>query len=321
MRVLNSEIEVSNPEWRMADVAKRTGVNSRYWARAGETALDLGEQASLRLLNRLHVSPDRIDAVLFCTQSPDYLMPPNACLLQARLKVPKTSAAFDFSLACSGFVYGLYIAKALIESGSAKTVLLITAETYSKLMNRNDRGPASLFGDGAAATLISEGRQSIGRVLLGTDGSTPQVFSIPEGGARLPRTAESSTVQSDVAGNLRSADQIHMDGAAVLAFVQREVVPFVKETLAVLNIAMADLDLVVFHQASRAALEMLRTRLDVPAEKMVVHLSDVGNTVSASIPMALRAAEQEGRLHSGMKVLLVGFGVGLSWGACVVDWP
>jgi 3-oxoacyl-[acyl-carrier-protein] synthase-3 len=318
--VTNAELDAAHPGWRMAEVVRRTGVESRRWCGPDETALDLAVAACRRLLERTGTPPTTVDAILFCTQSPDYVMPPNACILQARLGVSRATAAFDFSLACSGFVYGLYLAKALIESGAAKRVLLVTAETYSKLFNHDDRGPATLFGDGAAATLIVGGEVRIGRVLVGTDGASPDVFCVPAGGARTPRTSSSAMPQDQPFGGLRSPEQIVMDGAAVLAFVQRDLVGFVREALTEFDTTLDGVDLVVFHQASKAALDILAMKLDIPDAKMFRYLAHVGNTVSASIPMALRAAEDQRRLVKGMRVLVVGFGVGLSWGACIITW-
>jgi 3-oxoacyl-[acyl-carrier-protein] synthase-3 len=318
--VTNEDLAREHPDWRMAVVARRTGVLSRRWCEPHETALDLAVTASAALFERVARKPEDVDAILFCTQTPDFVMPPNACLLQARLGIPSSAAALDFSLACSGFLYGLYLARGLICSGSARTILLVTAETYSKLFSPDDRGPATLFGDGAAATLITDDRRGIGPVVLGTDGSAHAMFYVPAGGTRHPSTPETCAPVTDRFGNRRSAEQLVMHGAAVLAFVDREVVPFVRRAMAQLSVRWADLDLAVFHQASRATLELLATRLDVPADKMFSNLERVGNTVSASIPMALRDAADQGRLQSGAKVLVVGFGVGMSWGACVLTW-
>jgi 3-oxoacyl-[acyl-carrier-protein] synthase-3 len=318
--VTNAELDADHPTWRMADVVRRTGVESRRWCAPGETALELAVAACERLLSNAAIKRGEIDGILFCTQTPDYVMPPNACLLQARLGLSRTTAAFDFSLACSGFVYGLYLAKALIESNAAKNILLVTAETYSKLFSHDDRGPATLFGDGAAATLIGRGSGAIGKVLLGTDGSDPEIFCVPAGGARMPSTPESGELQPDQFGNSRAADHIFMDGAGVLAFVQRDLPGFVTRALSDFGTTLEEIDLVVFHQASKTALELLARKLNISQDKMFVHLKDIGNTVSASIPIALKAAEDQGRLTNGMKVLVVGFGVGLSWGACVIVW-
>lgn len=318
--VTNDELEREHPDWRMAVVARRTGVLSRRWCEPHETSLDLAITATSALFARVDRTAAEVDTILFCTQTPDFVMPPNACLLQARLGIPSSAAALDFSLACSGFLYGLYLARGLIGSGSARTVLLVTAETYSKLFSRDDRGPATLFGDGAAATLITDDAVGIGRVLLGTDGSAHAMFYVPAGGSRHPSTPETCAPVTDRFGNRRSAEQLVMLGAAVLAFVDREVVPFVRRAMSELGVGWADLDLVVFHQASLATLDLLAARLDIPRDKMFTNLERVGNTVSASIPMALRDAADQGRLQAGAKVLVVGFGVGMSWGACVLTW-
>ena len=318
--VTNDEIARAHPDWRLQILEKRTGVRERHLAAPGETALDLAERAADGLLTRTGVDRSAIDVLLFCTQTPDHPMPPNACLLQDRLGLPTTVAALDFTLACSGFVYGLYLAKSLVTSGAARTVLLVTADTYSSLISPDDRGAFTLFGDGAAATLVSEGTPGLEEFLLGTDGSGAACFVVPAGGAREPRTAVAAAPGGDGAGSVRSREQIHMDGPAVLAFVQREVPRNVRALLTAAGHGIADVDLVIFHQASQLALDHLTRELGVPAEKHFANLERVGNTVSASLPIALRDAELAGRLRSGDRVLLVSFGVGLSWGSCLLRW-
>ncbi len=318
--VTNAELAAAHPEWRMSEVALRSGVESRRWCEPGETALDLGVTASQRLLAQAGLDPSDIDAVLFCTQTPDFVMPANACLLQARLGLPTSTPTIDFTHACSGFVYGLYLAKALVESASARRVLFVTAESYSKWFNANDRGPATLFGDGAAAALVSEGPEGISPVALGTDGKGAGIFCVPAGGARRPRSAESAVERADPYGNRRTPENLLMDGAAVLAFVGRVIPEFVRRFMAESGETWDTIDLVVFHQGSRLALESLAERLQIPREKVFTNLESVGNTVSASIPIALWDAHAAGRLRPGMRVLLVGFGVGMSWGACTIRW-
>ncbi len=319
-RVTNAMLADLHPSWRMEQVALRTGVLERAWCDESETALDLAEAACRKVLTRMDVAAGDIDAVLFCTQSPDYVMPPNACLLQARLGLPKSTAALDFGLACSGFIYGLYLAKALIVSGAARRLLLVTAETYSKWMHRDDRGPTTLFGDGAAATLVTGGRDGIGPLATGTDGGQGSVFMIPAGGARQPRSEATMRPVTDPSGNVRTAEDIYMDGGAVLDFVKKEIGGFTQRFLEHSGVTMAMIDLVIFHQASQVTLDHLHRALHVPLEKRFGNLALVGNTVSASIPMAVRDAELQGVLKPGMLLLLVGFGVGLSWGGCLVTW-
>lgn len=316
--VTNRELASAHPDWDIDRVAVKTGVLERRWATEDETSLDLGERAAATLLERF--GSDEIDALLFCTQTPDHPMPPNSTLLQTRLRLPKSIAALDFTLACSGYVYGLWLADSLVRSGAARRVLLVTAETYSKLMHENDRGPVTLFGDGGAATLVGTGSGRIGSFELGSDGAHSEAFEVPAGGARQPRTADTCVVRVDDHGGNRSAEHLHMQGQKVLDFVKREVPKCIDRLLQRERIQLDDIALVVSHQASKMSLNYLRRALRIPSEKMFEHIETVGNTVSASIPIALHAAESAGRLRAGDRILLVGFGVGLSWGATIVTW-
>lgn len=316
----NSEIAERHPNWRMPEVARRTGVVSRHVAESSETALDLAEVACQKLLSGNRAGGVQIRAILFCTQTPDYIMPPNACLLQDRLGLPTSVAALDFTLACSGYVYGLFLAKSMVTSGAVDSVLLVTADTYSKLISPDDRGPYTLFGDGAAATLIQPGSEGIHDFVLGTDGSQAACFIVEAGGARVPRDIMTTGVRVDRSGNKRSREQIKMNGPAVLAFVQRDIPGAVSSLLGRSGTTIQDLDVVVFHQASQLATDYLAQTLGIREDQLYQNIARVGNTVSASIPIALRDAEIEGRLSAGDKVLLVGFGVGLSWGACLLTW-
>lgn len=319
-QVSNAELARLHPQWRMNQVVLHSGVENRHWCESSETALDLAEAACRNLARRTDFELEHVDVVLFCTQSPDYVMPPNACLLQHRLGLPRTVAALDYSLACSGFIYGLYLAKALVQSGAAKHVLLVTAETYSKWIHPDDRGPVTLFGDGAAATIVSAGEPGIGGFALASDGGGAACFMIPAGGARLRRSPETGQPKTDQSGNVRTAEDIYMNGAAVLDFVKKEIPALVRTLLDQEKLTLDDLDLVVFHQGSQLTLDHLHKALRIPRHKQFHNIAKVGNTVSASIPLALREAQMQGRLKPGMSVMLIGFGVGLSWGGCIVNW-
>jgi len=319
-KVSNAELAELHPEWQMTQVVLRTGVESRYWCGRDETALDLAEAACRKLMSRAGVDLTQVEVLLFCTQSADYVMPPNACLLQHRLGLPRTVAALDYPLACSGFIYGLYLASSLVKSQAARQVLLVTAETYSKWCHPDDRGPTTLFGDGAAVTLVSEGKPAIGDFLFSTNGSGASCFFVPAGGARMPRSEETRRPMKDQNGNIRTLENIHMDAAGVLDFVKRDVPALVRRLLERTGLTLGDLDLVLFHQSSKVTLDYLNEALRIPAHKQVSNIVGVGNTVSASIPMALRDAELKGVLGPGMRLMLVGFGVGLSSGACLVNW-
>ncbi len=322
-RVSNADLARQHPDWEMDKIAERAGVFERRICAADETALDLGERASEALLERLEVPRAEVDALIMCTQTPDYIMPPNACLLQHRLELPTAIPAFDFTHACSGFVYGLFMANSLIVSGAASSILLVTADTYSRRLHPEDRSTVTLFGDGGAATLVrsaAEGQGEIGEFCMGTDGGNAEIFAIEAGGARVPRSPETAAPRVDQGGSVSSREHINMDGTRVLAFVRKRVPALVHELLAKTKLSLDDIDLVIFHQGSAMTLDYVERWLSIPPEKTFRNIATVGNTVSASIPIALRDAERAGRLQKGMRVMLVGFGVGLSWGACLVNW-
>lgn len=318
--VTNDELDQLHPDWSIHEVAKRTGVLTRFICGQDETALDLAVEACEKLFQSEIVAPKDVGAIIVCTQSPDYIMPPNATLLQHRLGLPLSVAAFDYSLACSGFIYGLFLAKALIESQSLDNILLVTAEAYSKIIHPGDRGTMALFGDGAAVTLLRQGSKGVGGLVLGTDGSGGDRFIVPAGGSRIPRSSETCVEMLNAMGNVRTQENIHMDGPAVMTFVKQRIPGCVTDLLNQTGYTQDDISLFIFHQGSAMALAYLENALNIPKEKTYRNLARVGNTVSASIPIAVRDAQLEGLIVPGSRVLLTGFGVGFSWGACIVEW-
>jgi 3-oxoacyl-[acyl-carrier-protein] synthase-3 len=317
----NDDLKAAYPDWDFAHLEKRTGVLRRHVAAQDETALDFAVRASEQLIERGSLRPEQIDAVIFCTQSPDYVMPPNACLLHGRLGLPASTLAFDMTLACSGYIYGLQLGASLIRSGAARRVLLATADTYTRFIHPGDRATRCLFGDGGAVSILAESPNGRGirDIRCGTAGTHYDKFIVPAGGMRVPRSAETSRQTVDRSGNVRTAEHIRMDGLGVLSFFNATVPASVREILSRNAISIDDVDLFIFHQASQIALESLMNALKIPREKMVYDLADTGNLVSASIPVALSRALQSGRAREGQLVLLCGFGVGLSWGAALVD--
>lgn len=298
--VTNEELARDFPDWSVEKIAAKTGIRRRPVAAPGERASDLAAAAARKLFASGACRPDEVDFLLLCTQSPDHALPTTACLLQDRLGLPTSAGALDFNLGCSGFVYGLSLAKGLVETGQASNVLLLTAETYSKYLHPQDRGVRALFGDAAAATLVQArpepaagGLPWIGPFVFGTDGRGKEHLIV-------------------------AGEHLHMNGPEVFSFTLRAVPPAVGALLARAGRSMADVDLFVFHQANRYMLEHLRDKLGIPPEKFVVALSDCGNTVSSTIPIALKEAAGAGALPPGRLVMLVGFGVGYSWGATLV---
>lgn len=313
--VTNEMLVDENPTWDMRRVVTRTGVESRHIARPDETAYDLARDACDRLLAEHPEARERIGAILFCTQSGDYLLPPDSTLLHGHLGLDDDVFALDFNLACSGFVYGLALAQSLIAGGIARDILLVTADTYSKYIHPRDRAARTLFGDGAAATWISvsESDRGLVDVQCATAGKDHQMFIVPAGGCRLPRSAETAEPRADLGGSVRSQDNIYMDGSGILAFVEARVPPQIREVLERNDLTIDDIDLVVMHQASKVTLDALNWSLGIPSEKAFTNIRDIGNTVSASIPIALKDATDQGCLQPGGLVLVSGFGVGMSW--------
>jgi 3-oxoacyl-[acyl-carrier-protein] synthase III len=302
---------------------RHTGVLRRHVAGATQTALDLGEEACRRLFAAHPELPGLVDALIFCTQSPDYILPPNSCLLHGRLALKDSVAAFDLPHACSAFIYALNIAQSFIASGSARHVLVVTADTYSKFINPRDRSARLLFGDGAAATWFAAGTEGRGvwDLACGTAGQYFDKFIIPAGGCRQPVTdAIRLQEETDSSGNIRALSQIHMSGRDILSFVSSRIPPHLKDLLSRNGMTLDSVDWIVFHQASSVVLETLTRLLGADPAKVLRHLDTVGNTVSASIPMTLQRALDDGLIRPGHLVLLCGFGVGLSWGSALLRW-
>ena len=316
MTLTNHELARLFPSWPADKIEAKTGIVERRIAAPHETAADLATLAAQRLFNQHEIDPEQIDFLLFCTQTPDRRIPTGACSLHLRLGLRPECGALDISLACSGFVYGLALAKGLIESGLANTVLLLTADTYSKLIHPLDRSVRTLFGDAAAATLI-EGvdaeQSSIGPFVFGTDGRGADRLCVPAGGARLPVSPSTADAMTDGAGNVRSAENLFMDGAAIMAFSLTEIPKAVARLAELSGIGLDEMDAFIFHQANAFLLEALRRKTDLPRSKFIVCMSHHGNTVSSSIPLALEGYLRE--RTSPASVMLVGFGAGLSWAA------
>jgi 3-oxoacyl-[acyl-carrier-protein] synthase-3 len=308
----NSELEIHFPEWNADKIETKIGVRERHIAADNETALDLAEQASIRVLEGYDRS--KIDFLLLCTQSPDYFLPSTSCILQDRLGLNKSCGALDFNLGCSGYIYGLALAKGLISSSVAKQVLLVTSETYSKYIHPEDKGNLSIFGDGAAATIVTSSEEKgIGNFVLGTDGSGYKHLIVPNGSARSPVVEHASDTPLENSGN-----HLFMDGSEIFSFTIDVIPALVQDTLRANNLKAEEVDYYLFHQANTFILNYLRDILDIPEEKFYIDMLHTGNTVSASIPIALANSLSQGKIKKGDIAMLVGFGVGLSWGACVV---
>lgn len=297
------------------DLRERTGVESRRVAAEHECASDLGVLAARRLFANYGFDPGEIEFLLFCTQTPDHFIPASACLMQTRLGLPSTAGALDYNLGCSGYLYGLSLAKGLIESGQARNVLLITADTLSKLGDLGSGDTIQNYGDGAAATLIAASSDAelgpgIGPFVFGTDGTGADHMIVGNSGFRGRATA----------GLAEAPLQTHVDGMGLFQLSIRVVPHLVHQVLERAGLSLDDIEAAVFHQASKSALELLRRRAGIPEHKIYMSMKDCGNVSSSNIPIALKRASDQGALKKHDRVLLAGFGAGTSWAGTVLRW-
>lgn len=314
----NQDITKKFPEWTEEKIFEKVGIKERHIAAENETALDMAEKAANKLFTENEDLKEKIDFIIFCTQSPDYKLPTSACILQDRLGIKQSAGAFDFNLGCSGYVYGLSIAKAYVSSGLARNVLLLTSETYSKYLHPEDKSNISIFGDAASATVVStDGFLKIGEFVFGTDGSGYNQLIVKDGASRNPKNE--NNVTEDENGHVVSSSHLFMDGQSIFSFTLKQVPKLVDELLAKNKFEKANIDLFVLHQANVFILEFLRKKLKIEKEKFYYCIENVGNTVSNSIPIALLNANDNGGLNNNKNILLAGFGVGLSWAGCILE--
>lgn len=317
--VANEEIVRDFPEWSVEKIASKVGVDKRHVAAYDETATDMAIKAAEKLFQQGKIQKEQIDYVLFCTQSPDYKLPTSACIIQHRLELKKNIGAIDFNLGCSGYVYGLSLAKGLITGKIATNILLLTGETYNKYLHEKDKGNRTIFGDAATATVIgTSGIAQIGEFSLGTDGSGAENLIIKTGASRLPYKQDDLVFDEN--GNPVSSDYLYMNGSEIFTFTLDNVPPLVNDTLAKNGMEKENINQYVFHQANKYMLNVLRKKLNISPEQFYHCLAKCGNTVSNSIPIALREAIDDGTIHEQCYVLIAGFGVGYSWGGCILKF-
>ena len=304
----NNSLGLRNPSWDMNALYRKTGVSTRYYASDEETALDLSIKACEELFKNRPEIKDLIDGLIFCTQSNDYIMPPNSSILHGVLNLSEDVFAYDFNLACSGFVYGLSMAHGLIVGGITKNILLVNADTYSKYINKKDRSTKVLFGDAASVSYINKSNNNKGIIGFrsATSGKNYKKFIIPAGGNRIPKSSETSSKITDKSGNERSAENIHMDGMGIFAFVNTKVPKQINSLLNDNNFSIKDIDLFIFHQASKLAIDSLTKILNIDKNKVFTNIDYVGNTVSASIPIALKDATSSGKIKKVIESYVLG---------------
>jgi len=317
--VTNLDLQNENPQWNLDKITEKTGVYERHIASENETAYDLSVKACEKLFN--NYDKNNIDGIIYCTQSPDYIMPSNSFLLHKDFGLKDEVFAYDFNHACTGYIYSLAMANSFIKSEMAKEILIINADTYSKYINPKDRSTRVLFGDGASATVVknSNDRNGLIDIDLGSSGSGYDKFWIPAGGLRSPKSNSTSIEVEDENGNIRTQNDIVMDGFGVWSFINSIVPKQVKKLLSRNGLEKKDIDKFIFHQASKMTLDSVIRSMRLSEEQVFINIENIGNTVSASLPIELKDALNQGKLNSGSLVILSGFGVGLSYGTALME--
>jgi 3-oxoacyl-[acyl-carrier-protein] synthase-3 len=308
-KISNIDLAKQFPDYDFAKFEEKVGIKNRYWVNENETAFDLAKQACEKIFQRF--DKEQIDYVIYCTQSPEYFLPTTACILQHHLGLKRNIGAFDYNLGCSGYTYGLSLAKALIDSGQANNILLVTAETYSKYLHPRDRSNRAIFGDAATATIISSAEEdNVGQFLFGTDGSGYDKLIVKNGCSRFHYDTHAEEIVYGT-NNVYTENHLYMNGPEVFNFTSEVVPNFTKEVLNKNNLALEEINQFVFHQANAFMLNFMRKRLKISSDNFYIDMEDGGNTVSCTIPIALKKYSQT--VIKTENIIIIGFGVGLSW--------
>jgi 3-oxoacyl-[acyl-carrier-protein] synthase-3 len=304
--VTNELIAENMPGWTSDKIINKIGIAERYIAEKNETALDLAEKACIKASTSIDL--EKVDALILCTQSPDYFLPTSSCILQDRIGLSKKTLCFDYNLGCSGYIYGLAIIDGLIKAGIINNAMLVTAETYSKYIGEKDGSNQAIFGDGASISFIEKSNEnSIGKFVFGTDGSGYKNLIVENGGHKNANEINSPT--------------LYMNGPEIFEFTNKIIPDLISETLIKNNILTEEIDFFVFHQANTFILNHLRDKLNIPKTKFIIDMKFSGNTVSSTIPIVLaNKLKEDPQIFTNKKVMIVGFGVGYSWGATILNF-
>lgn len=316
----NTDFFAEFPELKGSSLEK-TGVKSRQIAQKEDISSDLALAAAELLIQEEGIHKDDIDFILYNSADLDYYTPATSCVLQGKLGLKASCGAMDIVNGCSSFVYGLGIAAGIIESMGARNVLLLTSSALTKFIHPRDKANRFLFGDGAAATLITHSEKpAIGPFVYGTDGASYERIIIRDGFARFPLSESSHQERTDEYGNTTSDAHFVMNGTAIFLFSSRRVPAMIDELLQKAQLQKNDIDLFIFHQPNVFLNEHLRHKMNIAPERFFHCMENFGNTVQSTIPIAIREAQLAGKLKPGMRVLFAGFGTGLSWAATIAQF-
>lgn len=314
----NADLTYLIPASEIVKTMDYVGIRERRYAEADVCSSDLCVKAANKLFEDNHMAKEEIDALIFISQTSDYHQPATAPLLQHRLGLSTDCLSFDINLACSGYVYGLSVAYAYASMSGISNVLLLVGETMSKTVSQYDKVSTPLFGDAGTATLISKGDFPEAVFSLHSDGSGSDIIKMQYGGYRKPSCTEGLKVVKDSDGNIRTGEQFFMDGMEVFNFGMSVEPKDIKRVLKECNMSVDDLDLLIYHQANRFMTDFFSKRLKIPSEKTPYSLEKFGNTSSASIPLTI-VSEMENAFPNRKKVIVSGFGAGLSWATAMID--
>jgi 3-oxoacyl-[acyl-carrier-protein] synthase-3 len=301
-----SSLKKKNPTWDIEKIVEKTGIEKIWYSKKNQTALDLAYEASKKILKKNNKK--LIDTILYVTQSPEYFLPSSSCILQHKLGLNKNVKALDINLGCSGFIYALFVASSLIQNKMSKNILIVCADTYTKFIENSDRTNKTIFSDGASATLVSKSKKKcIGNFLMGTDGSGYKDLMVENGAARAGF------------GNHKKP-KLFMHGSKVFMFTLTNIPQSIEKLLAMSQIKKKNIKVFFFHQGSKVILDNLKNSLKLADNQVYNNLRFLGNTVSSTIPFSLKQAFKEKKIKKNDLLILSGFGVGLSWGSCVIKW-
>jgi len=315
---LPAEIETNDMDKSHLD---RLGIYKKHIASPNEAASDLAVNAANNLFKEYNIDKNVVDYIILCAQHPDYPMPPTSCIVQDKLQMPKSTAALDISMGCSGYLYSLSVVKGLIEAGLSKNTLLLTSAISTKFINKKDSVMRPLFGDGATATLISAMEAEnplIHSFVFGTDGSRFDKLYIPAGGSKNVPTLTENILEEDE-GSIHSNYEWRMDGSAISFFTLRTVPALVEDVLNKANLKREDIDYYIFHQANKFMMGHVQKKCKLDGMPFYNDISEIGNTVAGSVPFGIDYVLKSNSHKNLSNVMLAGFGVGLSWSACVAD--
>lgn len=308
--ISNADLEKiveTNDEW----ITARTGIKERRMAGEDQASSDMGVEAALKALEKASLSPLDLDVIIVATITPDYIFPSTACLVQDKIGAHK-AYAFDLSAGCSGYLYAMQVAKGMIDGGAAGTILIIGAETLTRVTDYEDRGTCILFGDGAGASILQKSDSGgILSICLGSDGGGWDLLYQPGGGSRIPCSPQSLENKEHF---------LKMNGKEVFKIAVTSMGNASVQAIEKAGLKAEDIDLFIAHQANYRIMDAVRKRLKMPTEKVFMNIEKYGNTSSASVPIALDEALEQGRIKKGDLVLFSVFGAGFTWGASVIEW-